>query len=173
MPCSTTVPRLSGAARWQQRSASAAARPSRSRNSTTGSLQMRRPSGASPTSSPHAAMYQELRANIGSPPIPAALSPHGRPTLGRREAAYARWLGDAPGGAAEIGQEHGQQPNERQEGADAVDRVDAGGVGKAAERRRADPGHPEAEAEEEAGHRADLARHQVERVDDNRRRGRG
>src|SRR5204862_7779604 len=64
MPLSTRLPRCSGAARWQQRSSSAAALPALSRNSTTGSLQMRRASGAAPSSSAQAAMYQALRTNI-------------------------------------------------------------------------------------------------------------
>src|SRR5260370_1795446 len=66
MPASTTLPRCSGAARWQQRSASTAALPLASRNSTTGSLQMRRASGAAPISSAQAAMYQALRSSIES-----------------------------------------------------------------------------------------------------------
>src|SRR5207248_6541888 len=58
---------LSGAARWQQRSAGAPTRPVPSRNSTIGSLQMRRASGWSPViSCAHAAMYQALRNSMRS-----------------------------------------------------------------------------------------------------------
>jgi hypothetical protein len=58
-------PMCNGADRWQQRSASAAARFARSRNSTIGSSQMRRASGSAPSSSAQAAMYQALRSSIG------------------------------------------------------------------------------------------------------------
>src|SRR5690242_4643493 len=64
MPSGTTWPSDNGAERWQQRSTSAAGRPPASRNSTTGSLQMRRASGLSVSSSAQAAMYQALRTNI-------------------------------------------------------------------------------------------------------------
>src|SRR6266567_7438151 len=65
MPASTTLPRCSGAARWQQRSASTPTLPAPSRKRTTGSLQIRRASGSPPTSSAQAAMYQALRSSIG------------------------------------------------------------------------------------------------------------
>src|SRR6516162_7266378 len=64
MPASTMLPRCRGAARWQQRSASAAALPEAVRNSTTGSPQIRRASGLSLSSSAHAPIYQALRSNI-------------------------------------------------------------------------------------------------------------
>src|SRR5579863_10514176 len=145
MPSSTTVPRLRGAERWQQRSASAAARPSLSRNSTIGSLQIRRASGVSPSSSPHAAIYQALRANMLQPPcglVPA--------WYGGRAAPRSGLCGRGARRAAKIGEEHGEEADQRQVRADAVDCVDAGRVGEAAERRRADPGHAKAEPEEQA-----------------------
>src|SRR5437763_4304791 len=54
-----------GAALWQQRSASAAAWFALSRNSTSGSPQIRRASGSAPSSSAQAAIYQALRSGIG------------------------------------------------------------------------------------------------------------
>src|SRR5258708_36201648 len=60
----TTEPSDSGAERWQQRSTNAAGWPRWSRNSTTGSLQMRRASGFSWSSSAQAAMYQAFRINM-------------------------------------------------------------------------------------------------------------
>src|SRR5512143_1216161 len=60
----TTDPSDSGAERWQQRSTNAAGWPRWSRNNTTGSLQIRRASGLSRSSSAHAAMYQAFRINM-------------------------------------------------------------------------------------------------------------
>ena len=59
----------------------------------------------------------------------------------------------------------GEQADRRQEGADAVDELDAGQVGQQAEHRRAEAAHAEREAEEQARDHADLAGHQFLRVD--------
>ena len=54
-----------------------------------------------------------------------------------------------------------------------VDELDAVRVGELAQHRGADAAHAEGEAEEQAGDHADPARHQLLRVDHDRREGRG
>src|SRR5437764_127141 len=53
--------------RWMQRSSSAVALPDAVLKSTTGSPQIRRPSGLAASSSPNAATCQVLRRNMGAP----------------------------------------------------------------------------------------------------------
>ena len=81
----------SGAPRWQHMSSRAAARPCRSRNSTTGSLQMRRASGVAPISSAQAATYQALRMNMALPPCRAIFARvHRRGTLRKPRSVLLR-----------------------------------------------------------------------------------
>ena len=52
-----------------------------------------------------------------------------------------------------------------------VDALDADAIGQLAERGGADAAHAEREAEEHAGDQADASRHELLRVDDDRREG--
>ena len=73
----------------------------------------------------------------------------------------------------QVRQEHGQQADRRQIGAQVVDVFDAAGIGQFAEQRGTEAAHAERETEEQAGDHADLARQQFLRVDQDRReRGR-
>src|SRR4029077_346245 len=61
----------------------------------------------------------------------------------------------------------------RQEGAELIDKAYAGRVREPAERHRADPSEAKRQPEKEAGDCPDLARYEIEGIDDDRRGGRG
>src|SRR6185437_7088948 len=67
-------------------------------------------------------------------------------------------------------QEHREQPDRRQEGADLIDELDRGVVGELAERRRAETAYAEGDAEEHARDHAEAMRHQFLREHDDRGR---
>ncbi|CAM2158991.1 hypothetical protein PT2222_50047 [Paraburkholderia tropica] len=73
----------------------------------------------------------------------------------------------------DVGQEHRENADQRQERADLVDERDAGGIRELAEHGRADAAETEREAEEQARDHAHLARNQFLRVDEDRRERRG
>ncbi len=74
---------------------------------------------------------------------------------------------------ANVRQEIRQQPDRRQEGADLIDEGQAREVGDFPQRRRPDAAEPERQPEEQPGDRADIAGHQLLRIDDDCREGRG
>ena len=71
-----------------------------------------------------------------------------------------------------VGQEAAEQADRRQEGADLIDEGEARPVGEDAEQRRPHAAEAEAQAEEQARHRADAAGRQFLRIDHHRREGR-
>src|SRR5262249_1726282 len=66
----------------------------------------------------------------------------------------------------DVRQEIGQKADRRQVRADLIDVADAGPVGDFAEHRCADAAEAERKAEKQAGHCADIAGHQLLRIDD-------
>src|SRR3984957_10738427 len=72
-----------------------------------------------------------------------------------------------------IRQKSGDGPEQRQERAHAIHEIDTVHVGQTPQDGSADASHSESEAEEQSGHRADFARHELLREhEDGRERGR-
>ena len=158
------LPRRRAKPSWKQRTAggsgtaglSGGATRSRPRIKTSTSAKRRSPKRSSASSLRSAALRRRERLDL-----------KGSRSSGPRSGAAPQR------GSARRSAENTSAGRSRQERADAVDQIDAGQVGEFAKGCCSEPAHAEREAEEQAGDHPDPARHQLLRVDQDRRERRG
>src|SRR5271156_2505180 len=108
----------------------------------------------------------------GDTPLPASLNlPSEMPRRATVKCARRGYFSTMFALRFDVRQEHGQQADQRQKGADVEDKFDAGVIRQLAERRRADAGDAERQPEKESGDHAAFSGHKFLRINQDGREG--